>query len=282
MPQRTDVIYEYDGTLDGLLCCVFESFEKDEEPMGIQPWGEPQGSFWPVRTIHTDQAKARRVWAALDKRISPLAREITVRSFLICLPDKEMLILRFLRLGFRHGGRVTDMLTDETVMTLTRAVKSLWMEVHHLYGFVRFSQHNGALTGIISPKNHVLPLLANHFADRYPGEDFLLYDDVHKMALVHRRDGQMDILPLDDFTPPEAEEDELYIRALWKAFHEAIGIGSRRNPRCQMTMCPKRFWKHMAEMPDPGPGRRALRKLPPLPGEPEESCHGQAAPAVLE
>ena len=265
MPQRTDVTYQYDGTLDGLLCCVFESFERKEEPHDIFPYDQPQCTLWPVRVIPTQPEKALRVWASLDKKISPAARELVVRAFLTHLPQKELLILRFLRLGFCHGGQVTQMLGDETVMTLTRAVKNLWNEAHHFLGFIRFSQNNGALTAVISPKNHILPLIARHFADRYPQEDFLIYDDIHKMALIHKKEGKMDIFPAEDFVPPEAGAEERYIQSLWQAFHQAIAIESRRNPRCQMTLCPKRFWAHMIEMPDPGPSRRVPRKLPDLP-----------------
>ena len=35
MPDRTNIIYRYDGTYEGLLCCVFESYEKREIPSEI-------------------------------------------------------------------------------------------------------------------------------------------------------------------------------------------------------------------------------------------------------
>ena len=31
MPDRTDIVYRYDGTLAGFLCCVFESYEKSTQ-----------------------------------------------------------------------------------------------------------------------------------------------------------------------------------------------------------------------------------------------------------
>ena len=35
MPKRTDIAYLYDGSYEGFLCCVFESFEKREIPSDI-------------------------------------------------------------------------------------------------------------------------------------------------------------------------------------------------------------------------------------------------------
>ena len=49
-----NVVYEYDGTLDGFFCCVFESFQKKETPLGIHPLYAPQLTLGSVRSIHTD------------------------------------------------------------------------------------------------------------------------------------------------------------------------------------------------------------------------------------
>ena len=282
MPERTNLIYQYDGSLDGLLCCIFESFLRNEEPLDILPADREQQSLWALHAVVTQPDRARRVWDALDHKISPLAREMVVRAFLTCLPHKELLILRFVRLGLQQGGKVTQQLGDETVMTLTRAIKSLWFEAHHFMGFLRFSENAGFLTAVISPKNQILPLVADHFINRYSQEDFLVYDDVHHMALVHRRDGQCGLMPMEDFSPPRPGAEEEYVRSLWQTFHTAIAISGRLNPRCQQTMCPKRFWKDMPEMPDPGPRLRRPRKLPVTFQSPRGESTSPGAPGRTE
>ena len=35
MPDGSDIVYSYDGSFEGLLCCVFESLEKREVPAEI-------------------------------------------------------------------------------------------------------------------------------------------------------------------------------------------------------------------------------------------------------
>ena len=32
-----DVVYEYDGTLEGFLCCVYDSYVYKESPVGFLP-----------------------------------------------------------------------------------------------------------------------------------------------------------------------------------------------------------------------------------------------------
>ena len=55
MYNRSDVIYGYDGTWEGLLSCVFASFEKREMPLDIRCF------YWkdPIFTTTQKQAKCR-------------------------------------------------------------------------------------------------------------------------------------------------------------------------------------------------------------------------------
>ena len=46
MPDRPNLVYEYDSTFEGLLCCVFESFDKKEIPSGIRSLDDPQGTLY--------------------------------------------------------------------------------------------------------------------------------------------------------------------------------------------------------------------------------------------
>ena len=36
MPDRPNLTYQYDGSLNGLLCCVFESYVQREVPSAIR------------------------------------------------------------------------------------------------------------------------------------------------------------------------------------------------------------------------------------------------------
>ena len=61
MFDRADVIYQYDGSFDGLLCCVFESFEHKEIPADILAPGEHQAMLFLIKNITTDEQRASRV-----------------------------------------------------------------------------------------------------------------------------------------------------------------------------------------------------------------------------
>lgn len=253
MPDRGAVtqkqmltVYCYDGSFEGLLSCVFESYENNEIPSDVLPEGAELPLLLPVKAIATDSGKAKRVLKSIPQKMGYTALNFVRRAFLTCHPKKELLVLQFLRLGYRYGASVQNRLTDETVHTLTKAVRHLDHEVHQFKGFIRFSEVNGALVAQIEPKNIVLPLIAQHFCERYPGETFLIYDRTHGMALIYQNN-EAAICDADAFEQPEYGEDERQFRALWQLFYNTIEIKERRNPRCRMSHMPKRYWNCMTE-----------------------------------
>ena len=254
MPDRADLIYEYDGSIEGMYSCIFESFEKREIPMGIRPEGAAQTSLYPAKYVAADFRKAERVRAGIRRKISESAQELTELSYYTCHPEKEMLALRFVQLGMRYGASVETMYGDESVHALTGAVRHLTRESHQLKGFVRFSIHEGVMTSVIEPKNFVLPVLEPHFCDRYAQETFMIYDKTHQSALFYRPYHSV-IAPVEEYEEPEADGQEMKYRSLWKAFYQTIAITARYNPRCRMSHMQKRYWSHLIELDDMVPTR---------------------------
>lgn len=246
MASIENVVYDYDGSFEGFLCCVFESFEKREIPIAIETFDEEQSTLFRVKTIDTDQAKAQRVRSSIQTKIGLEAKELLEYAFLTNLKEKELHMLYFMRLGYKVGPRVCEMLANEDVSVLKKAVLHLTREAHLLKGFIRFSEYDGVLMAEITPKNNVLPLLAEHFCSRYSGECFMIFDKVHKMALVYK-DGQRQFLFVEKIEPPKAGPEEEYYRALWRKFYDTIGIEGRFNPRCRRTLMPMRYWDNMTE-----------------------------------
>lgn len=250
MPHRPALIYVYDGSFAGLMCCVFESYEQKEIPLDIQPpEGGPGGQqtlFAFNKRITTDQEKSDRVYQGIARNISPAAQELVRLGFFTCAEHKEMLILNFLRLGFKEGRKVMNMLADDRVNDLQKRVRQLTNESHKYTGFVRFSVYGQVLAAVIEPKNYVLPLMISHFCDRFRNENFLIYDKTHRVALIYQN-YRAELVELDDFILPQPDGTEEEYRRLWKQFYDTIAIEGRYNPRCRMTHMPKRYWGEMTE-----------------------------------
>ena len=249
MPAHINLAYQYDGSFEGFLTCVFESFEKKEIPSAI--WGEEpsQLSFCPVRLIETDQSKALRVLASIPKKISPHAQETVQTCFLSNHPQKELYLLRFLRQGYRYGAAVENRLADPVINTVMKMVKFVHNESHLITELLRFSEYGGVLVSIIHPKNFVLPMIQPHICGRFPNESFFIYDANHKIALAYDS-REWKYLAIDSFTVPEKGKEESFYRKLWKEYYNTIAVEGRYNPKCRMGHMPKRYWADMTEFQD--------------------------------
>lgn len=240
------VCYEYDGTFDGFLTCVFESYANHEEAVCFQGPEASSYTLWETRRVDADRGKALRVFRSMEPKIGHGAADLVYRAFLTCLDEKELHIYRFLRYGYQRGQAAMRDLGDDRVNTLNKAVQHLNAEAHLYKGFVRFSDYDGVLIGEIEPKNRVLPLLRSHFTGRYNTECFLLYDRTHREALVYGP-CRWAIVPLEGVSLPPVGAEELHYRRLWRRFYDTIAIEGRYNPKLRQTHMPKRYWNVMTE-----------------------------------
>lgn len=147
----------------------------------------------------------------------------------------------------KEAAAILEHLTDPAICKVFELSRRVWHEAHHYMGFVRFSElKNGVLFSEIEAENQVLPLLADHFANRLPNEDFLIYDRAHDLCLLHRR--QRPCVLVRDVRPDTSFSDrEEEIQQLWLGFCRSISIEARENQALQQQMLPLRFRKWMTE-----------------------------------
>ncbi len=238
--------YLYDGSFDGMLCVVFESFRLKEIPATVAR-GEEAGTLLPVRRIASDRTKARRVLDGVRDKIGGEAYQNVRSCFLAEFPDKEIALIRYLNKGFAVGGTtVNSLLSDDAVRPLLNGVRRLHKEKGRFIEFLRFSDHNGSLIAEFEPESNVLPLVAPHFVSRFPNETFLIYDKARKLAFVYtEKKGKL--VPVEELHLSELSDEEKKYRALWRMFYETAAITERINERARMQHLPKKFWKHMTE-----------------------------------
>lgn len=243
-----DVAFQYDGSFQGFLCCVYESYVHKEFPIAFSG-DEEFCSLYEVRWVVTEPQHAKRVYDSLLRR-SRAAADVVRRGFLTCLPDREMHLYALIRKLYQEGAAFLRNYADPVYAPVARALRHMNGELEKLRGFVRFSDYGGVLGAEIEPKNQVLPLLRRHFCDRYANEAFFIYDRTHKELLVYAN-RHARILYVDCLQLALPGDEEVAFRRLWKRFYETVAIRERHNPRCQDTFMPKRYRDTMTEfLPD--------------------------------
>lgn len=243
-----EMIYTYDGSFEGFLCCIFDSYANKEVLTAITCDEDFIPMLFPSRMILTDRNHSTRVLRKVLS-ISPYAGQLLQRGFLTCMVEKEMHLYRFVKKLLQDGPDFLNNFSDKILNPVVTAVQHLNSEAHLLKGFVRFSELGGVLGSEIEPKNRVLPVLRSHFCARYHNETFFIYDRTHKEALFYAA-GKAIIRPLDDFHMAAPDAAEVHYRILWKRFYDTIAIKERYNPKCRQTHMPKRYWNTMTEFQD--------------------------------
>ncbi len=249
MSDRRDMIYIYDGTFDGFLCVVFESFYRRKLPVDVAVEGEPfqQCLECDVVYVDTDPEKARRVYDSIELKISRGALRNVFYVFLSDCPDKERLLTQYLYLGYRLGKNVDCYLTLDAVTRTNEIAKRVSNEASHYLEFIRFSElTNGALYAEISPKCSVLPIIVNHFCDRFASIPWLIHDLHHHTCAMWN----LQTCEIRQITAPpklEYSPDEQKYRTLWRLFYDTVEIKERHNDKLRTSNMPKRYWGCLTE-----------------------------------
>lgn len=132
MPDRTDLVYLCEESLEGTLCCVYESYTRREVPFDILPEGTP--TLYPSRPVVSDEAHAARVWRSLLK-LDPEAAAWVRDGWCSCMEGREYRAYRFIRALYAHGPRIMGNLADPDVGEFFKLVRFQRNEAHLMKEF---------------------------------------------------------------------------------------------------------------------------------------------------
>lgn len=242
------VDYIYDGTFEGFLTCIYHHYAT-EKADGIYRRETYQPSFLAQsREVESDEGAAERVYRVIAQKISRQDLQRVYKVFLSSASDKEILLLRYLRLGFSMGRDISRLHGNPIVFDVQKIDRQVGYEVHRFQGLLRFTVlANCVLYSPIEPDNDILELLAPHFTQRFYHDPFIIHDKKRNKGMV-AVEGQWYIT---DFSLDQTfvlHNDEEGYRQLWRDYFDAIAIKERTNKKCQKNFMPVRYWKNLTEM----------------------------------
>ena len=254
-------VYVFDGTMDGLLSAVFDAFLLKEEPEQLLTGGDVLPLFCErIYNVTTDAEKARRVWTGLEKQLPREALRIISTSQLSELQELWQPLFMLACKVFRQGKGVVRNFTDPDVLTVTQIARRVAHEAHRMMQFVRFQKaKDGTYLAVISPDHNVLPLIVDHFHDRFNDQPWLIYDA--RRHYGYHYDGESPPIHItfeNETSVPFSladgklsddilSSDDHLLQDLWRTYFKAICIRERLNPRKQLNDMPRRYWKYLTE-----------------------------------
>lgn len=252
------IAYVFDGSLEGLLTAIFEFYERKPGKIQLVSQTHFQPTFLDETfEVINDEAKAKRVWAGLCKKISPDWRSRFYKCYLSEAPEIFQHLFDFACYIFDHPKGAEDNFGHPSVIALSKMDKSVNREKHRMKAFIRFQETgDGIFYAPIEPDYNVLPLISSFFKNRYADQKWIIYDLKRKYGLFYDLEKVEEII--FDYVPEVKksnvhlpsdvlnDKEELYA-LLWNDYFKSTNIPARKNMKLHIQHVPKRYWKYLTE-----------------------------------
>jgi probable DNA metabolism protein len=107
---------------------------------------------------------------------------------------------------------------------------------------------------VIAPDFNVLPLITEHFGNRYADQRWLIFDAQRQFGAYYDLSEVefVDFIPNEHMSgglplPDALDETETKYSTLWNDYFRSTNIASRKNTKLHVQHVPKRYWKYLTE-----------------------------------
>lgn len=256
-------IYVCEDSLTGIFSGIYEVWKRK---MTAEEAGLEVGDSFERRLFceyifcKAEERKALAVIRMIQKNLGADVYEKISYALLSADRRKADMVFRAMLEAKKlsRKDRLMEHLGNEAVRAVFEMYRQVANEAHHYKGFVRFWElKNKTLFAKIEPKHAVLPCIAEHFADRFPQENWIIYDKTHEVFLIHEKGKRYYFLQqymcmkgdsgsAQNITGGFSEEEMDY-EALWKEFVQSISVAERENRALQNQNLPLRFRTNLVE-----------------------------------
>lgn len=252
------VTYIFDGSFEGLLTAIFESYERKDKAVRLT-WDklyQPE-MLDECFEILNDEAKATRVWTGLKKKLMPQWAVMFYKAYLSEDPQTFQDLFDFAHYIFDNSKGAEQNFGNLHVMAVSKMDKKVNREKHRMKAFIRFQKTaDGIYYCPVEPDFNVLPLIATFFKNRYADQQWIIYDVKRKYGLFYNLNTVEEITyefvsAIDTrkiALPKElTDEKEELASILWKDYFNSTNIPARKNMKLHIQHVPKRYWKYLNE-----------------------------------
>lgn len=246
-------VYRCSDTITGVFSAIYDVWKSKEEG-GVQLRGDSELElFCQYQDCAESNQKALALESMIKRHLGYAAYQdiyYAVQSFDMQKGNAILGTLEAAR-GIPDSRKIMDHISHPMVYKVFALSRNVAGEAHRMIEFIRFKElYNQVLYAEITPQNQVLTSVAPHFADRFPLENWMIYDKTHHMFVVHEKKKQWILVDDENFDMERAlqvSDREAEFSALWKTFVATVSIESRENRRCQMNHLPLKYRPNMTE-----------------------------------
>lgn len=263
--QLTPSIVLYEPSFEGWLSAVFYVYEhKLQHEPTLQL--SSQDDYVPsliaqVVSVDINEDNAERVLVKLNKLLGRSGMRNILWGFLSEKKDIGTTLFHVIKYAIDYPNRqIMQDLGRLEVLELVQTVKSVARERHRMEAFVRFEHTTDDIYfARVAPDFNVLPLIGEHFRQRYQDQHWAIYDLTRGYGIYYDKSQSTPSRPaelqtithLDDavIRNPASihSEDEQRYQKFWQGYFTNVNIKERKNVRLHKQYLPQRYWKYLSE-----------------------------------
>lgn len=250
-------LYIFDGSLEGLLTAVFECYQRKSPVVKLVTESNyvPDVFDTGFRVV-SDGDKGKRVWKGLCKKLGKEWQFRFYKAFLSEQPATYQHLLNFARYIIDQPAGACENFAHPDILAVSQTAQKVHREKHRMEAFVRFQKTgDGIYYAHIEPDFDVLPLLPEHFQNRYADQPWIIYDLSRKYGLYYdlekTEEIELDAAPqmsvVNALPSDLLDANEQMYTLLWQDYFKSTNIQARKNMRLHVRHVPRRYWKYLSE-----------------------------------
>lgn len=263
--QLTPSIVLYEPSFEGWLSAVFYVYanrlQNDESlQLTAQDCYVPS-LIYQATSVATEEGKAERVLTKLNKLLGRSGMRHILWGFLSEKNDIGTTLFQVVKYAIDYPNRhIMEDLGNLYVLELVQTVKSVAREKHRMEAFVRFEHTiEDIYFARVAPDFNVLPLIGEHFRQRYQDQHWAIYDVRRGFGIYYDKSQSTPARPAALQTITDLNDavlrnpasihsiDELRYQKFWQGYFTNVNIKERKNTRLHKQYLPQRYWKYLSE-----------------------------------
>jgi len=261
----TSNIILYEPSFEGWLSAVYHVYEhKLQHDSTLQLIA--QDCYVPslisqAMNVDTDDDKAERVLVKLNKLLGRSGMRNILWGFLSEKDNIGTTLFQVAKYAIDYPSRsIMQDLGNLDVLELVQTVKSVGREKHRMEAFVRFEHTTDDIYfARVEPDFNVLPLIGEHFRQRYQDQHWAIYDLARGFGIYYDKSQSTPTRPAKLQTITDVDdavlrnpasihsEDEQRYQQFWQGYFTNVNIKERKNTRLHKQYLPQRYWKYLSE-----------------------------------
>ncbi|ABE74608.1 TIGR03915 family putative DNA repair protein [Psychrobacter cryohalolentis] len=263
--QLTPSIVLYEPSFEGWLSAVFYVYSNHlQDDTSLQLIAQDcyvPSLFAHAISVETNANHAERVLTKLNQLLGRSGMRNLLWGFLSEKDNIGTTLFQVVKYAINYPSRhIMDDLGNLNVLELVQTVKSVGREKHRMEAFVRFEHTvEDIYFARVEPDFNVLPLIGEHFRQRYQDQHWAIYDLARGYGIYYNKSQSTPKRPAALQTITEFDEavlrnpasihseDEQRYQRFWQGYFTNVNIKERKNPRLHKQYLPQRYWKYLSE-----------------------------------